>query len=153
MANEAFLVFTSDQALTLEAVLNSLIPPEGEMPGAGDLGIASFVDKALAAAPHLRRHILGVVDQLSIDCWRDFEQGFPTLPQSDKVALLQRREREQGESFSRLVHATYAGYYSHPSVVEALGAGVPSESESHLRPFDPQLLDNVLRRGPVYKDI
>ena len=153
MENEAFLIFTSDQALTLEAVLNSLIPAEGEMPGAGDLGVASFVDKALADAPHLRRHILGVLDQLAIDCWRDHQQSFPTLPQSEKVALLQRREQEQGESFGTLVHATYAGYYSHPGVVEALGAKVPSESESHLRPFDPQLLDNVRRRGPVYKDI
>ena len=74
MEDEAHLVLTSRQALTLKAVLNSLVPTVDDLPGAGDLGLVSYVDKAMADAPHLRRHILGLLDQLEIDC----RQGPPT---------------------------------------------------------------------------
>ncbi len=153
MEDEAELVLTSHQALTLKAVLNNLVPPVDDLPGAGDLGIASFIDKAMAEAPHLRRHILGLLDQLDIDCRQVHQQGFSDLPQSEMTDLVRRREESQKESFDSMVQAAYAGYYSHPRVLEALGAAAPNEAESHLRPFDPQLLENVINRGPIYRDV
>src|SRR5262245_6627412 len=82
-------ILTAEQGRVLGAVLNRLIPSEGKMPGAGDLGITSFIDTALGAAPHLRRHVMGVL---------------ATLPDGDRLAelrdeqlddLLQRIELEQ----------------------------------------------------------
>ena len=57
-------LLTTPQDGALTTVLNCLIPSDGVMPGAGGLGIATFIDKALIEAPHLRRHIIGIVAML-----------------------------------------------------------------------------------------
>ena len=153
MEDEAHLVLTSRQALTLKAVLNSLVPPVDDLPGAGDLGLVSYVDKAMGDAPHLRRHILGLLDQLEIDCRQGRQQDFSDLTGPDKADILRRCEGSQPESFNSMVQAAYVGYYSHPGILDALRAAAPSELESHLIPFDPQLLENVVNRGPMYTDV
>ena len=153
MEDEAHLVLTPRQAPTLKAVLNSLVPAVGDLPGAGDLGLVSYVDRAMADAPHLRRHILGILDQLEIDSQRTRQQDFADLPDAAKTDMLRRCEGNQPESFNSMVEAAYVGYYSHPKILDALGAIAPDESESHLKPFDPQLLENVVNRGPMYTDV
>ena len=153
MEDEAHLVLTPRQAPTLKAVLNSLVPPVEDLPGAGDLGLVSYVDRAMADAPHLRRHILGILDRLEIDSQRSRRQDFADLPDAARTDMLRRCEADQPVSFNSMVEAAYVGYYSHPRILDALGAVAPDESESHLRPFDPQLLDNVIKRGPMYTDV
>src|SRR6267143_3572184 len=46
-AHEGFKVLTLDQGELLTTVLNRLVPSQGKMPGAGDLGVAQFVDDVL----------------------------------------------------------------------------------------------------------
>lgn len=153
MEDDAHLVLTPRQAPTLRAVLNSLVPPVEDLPGAGDLGLVSYVDRAMADAPHLRRHILGILDQLEIDCQRTRQQDFADLPDAARADMLRQCEQGNSEGFNTMVEAAYVGYYSHPRILDALGAMAPSEAESHLRPFDPQLLENVINRGPMYTDV
>ena len=153
MADDAHLVLTPRQASILKGVLNNLVPPVDDLPGAGDLGLVSYVDKAMAGAPHLRRHILGILDQLDIDCRQTGENDFSDLSGPERVDVLQRCEANHPESFNTMVEAAYVGYYSHPRILDALGAVPPEESESHLRPFDPRLLENVINRGPMYTDV
>lgn len=153
MEDDAHLVLTPQQATTLNAVLNSLVPPVDDLPGAGDLGLVSYIDKALTDAPRLRRHILGILDLLEIECRQARQQDFSDLSGPEKDDMLRRCEQGNPEDFNAMVEAAYVGYYSHPRILDALGAMAPSEAESHLRPFDPQLLENVLNRGPMYTDV
>ena len=77
--------------------------------------LAEFIDRALGVAPHLRRHIVGVL------------AGLPDAaafgPLSDTEAETRRRrvEETRPKTFDILVQATYTGYYSHPQVMAALG--------------------------------
>jgi len=57
----AFLVFSDDEAALFSRVANRLIPPQGLMPGAGDIGLTTFVDGVLADAAHLRQPILDIL--------------------------------------------------------------------------------------------
>jgi len=139
-------ILTPEQARLLTDVLNCIVPTEGVMPGAGDLGITTCVDEVLAQAPHLRRSILGLLTQL-----QNWE--FTHLPDADKEALLRRLEQEQKAPFPILLQVAYNGYYSHPQVLEARGWVPPDESGYQLKPFDPKLLENVRQRGPIYKHI
>jgi hypothetical protein len=131
-------VLTTDQAELLTIVLNRLIPGEGPMPAAGALGIAAFIDGALAAAPHLREQITSVLTALP-----SVEELRAMSPEVIDDRLRQV-ERAQPHGFDLLLQATYTGYYRHPSVLEALG-GVESDAEGELQldRFPPAVLDRL----------
>ena len=117
-------ILTEDQSRALPTVLNHLIPAEGALPGAGEVGVAAFIEKAVAQGPHLRRHIVGVMSALP----DSVALGQLTAEQAE--VQLGRIEQAMPESFGILLQATYTGYYSHPQVVAALG--VQSDEEGHL---------------------
>ena len=75
----------------------------GSLPGAGDLGMAEFIDRALGVAPHLRRHIVGVLAGLPD------EAAFAQLSDTEAERLLRRVEEAQPEAFDILVQATCTG--------------------------------------------
>ncbi len=139
-----FEVLTPAQGRLLAAVLNRLIPVGDVMPGAGDAGVAGYIDQALLDAPHLRRPVSDLLDELR-GC------GFARLPGPEQDERLRRLAADRPASFDVLLHAAYAGYYSAPSVLTAAGwlpaGSAPSE------PFDRALLDAVRRRGPIYRDV
>lgn len=110
-------VLTADQARLLTAVLNRLVPNCGEMPAAGDLGVASFIDDVLAAAPHLRAPVLEPLLMVQAGASR----ARPTR-ECELDLLLEETQRARPESFEVLLRATYVGYYSHPHVLATLGA-------------------------------
>ena len=147
MEGQLMRVLTREQADLLTAVLNRIIPAGGEMPAAGDLGISTYVDGILFQAPHLRPHILGLLGRIQM------EGEFESLPDDGRDALLRRIEAERRESFNVLLRVVYNGYYSSGQVLEAIGWSPPDESGYQLEPFDPGLLDNVRKRGPIYTDI
>ena len=135
-------VLTLEQVRVLGAVLNRIIPAEGVMPAAGDLGIAGFIDEALGAAPHLSDHFVRLLTTLPSG------DAFTRLSEAGLDSLLHQTEQQQSESFDILIQATYTGYYSHRRVLAGLGWVSDHESE----PFDTTLLDEVRKRGLMYKD-
>jgi hypothetical protein len=136
-------VLSAGQTDTLTAILNRLIPPAGNMPAAGDLGIAAFIRAAVAAAPHLGHHI-----ELALTAASEVHASAQTEDHGRQLdAVLQRLEREQNESFDLLLQAAYTGYYSHPKVLAALHWVDPSESGHQMPPFDVTLLAAVRRRA------
>lgn len=139
----ALEILTPAQGRLLAAVLNRLVPADDAMPGAGDAGVAGYIDQALLDAPHLRPPIIDLLDELR-GC------GFARLPGPEQDERLRRLAADRPASFDVLLHAAYTGYYSSPSVLTAAGwlpaGSAPSE------PFDQALLDAVRRRGPCYRD-
>ena len=140
-AESATTVLTLDQTNALTLVLNRLIPAEGVMPAAGTLGIAGFIDKAIAAAEHLRRPILGVLAALPAG------DDLATMNAEALDARLSSIEQADPQAFDLLLQATYTGYYRHPRVLEALG-GVESDAEGELQldRFQPALVKQLETR-------
>jgi hypothetical protein len=126
---------TAEQGRMLTAVLNRIIPPNSTLPGAGDLGLISFMDTLLDKAPHLREPVLGVLAALPAGA------GTAAFSDDKLDELLHRFEHDQKASFDILLHATYTGYYSHPLILEALGAESDQQAELSLERFDRRHLD------------
>ena len=63
-------------------------------------------------------------------------------------------ETAHPDFFTTLVREGYAGYYSNPTVVEALGLDpTPPQPVGYvLEPFDYGLLDNPKKLCKLYKD-
>ena len=140
----ALEVLTPAQGRLLAAVLNRLVPADGAMPAAGDAGVAGYIDQVLLDAPHLRRPVIDLLDELR---WCRFAR----LLGAEQDERLRCLAADRPESFDVLLHAAYAGYYSNPGVLMAAGwlpaGSAPSE------PFDQTLLDAVRKRGPIYRDV
>ncbi|MBM3776755.1 MAG: gluconate 2-dehydrogenase subunit 3 family protein [Acidimicrobiia bacterium] len=138
-------VLTDEQADLLTAVVNRLVPAEGPMPAAADVGIVEYIDGALADAVHLRQPILGVLDQVRL-------AGRAVLRAPDALdEVLTRVQASRKEAFETLLHATYAGYYSHPDVLNAIGWVPPEEHVDPTLRFDVAALEDVIQRGPIWR--
>lgn len=140
----ALEVLTPAQGRVLAAVLNRLVPADGAMPGAGDAGVTGYIDQALLDAPHLRRQLVDLLDELR-GC------GFARLSGAAQDERLRRLAADRPAPFDVLLHAAYAGYYSNPSVLTAARWQPPGSAPPE--PFDQTLLDAVRRRGPIYRDV
>ena len=107
-------------------------------------GVAGYIDRVLRDAPHLRRPVIDLLDDLH-------GGGFIQLSAAAQDKRLRRLASDRAESFEILLHAAYTGYYSDADVLGAAGwrpaGGAPPE------PFDPTLLDAVRKRGPIYRDV
>ena len=142
--------FSADEERTLAAVLDEIIPPsdDGRFPGAGQIGVASYIDQALQKTPELRSMIAqGLSDLDSLARSRN-APSFAALSQEDKLQLL----NAQAFVLPLTFHA-YVGYYQHERVVEALGleARPPHPKGYQMEPNDLTLLDAVRRRPKLYR--
>ncbi len=144
------LGFSAEEMRTLTSVLDEIIPrsSDGALPGAGELGVAAYIDHALQKAPELRPMITEGLAELEAAAQRRHGRAFPDLSTPEKVALL----NEQTFMLPLTLH-TYAGYYQHAQVVEALGleARAPHPKGYEMAANDLTLLENVRRRPQRYR--
>ena len=142
-----YKVLSEAQARVLTRVLNRVVPGDAEMPAAGDLGCAQFIDGVLNEAPHMRQPVLDVVDTVALASDRVLEHD------ADLAALLTKIEHDRKASFDALIEVTYTGYYSHHDVLHAIGWIPPGPVADTSEFFDPSSLDGVRKMGPRYRQV
>ncbi len=142
-------VLTEGQRATLIAVLDRLVPPRDDLPGAGGLGVGATIERTLIATPALRRPFL---DGLLAVELAGGAADFAALDGDAQDAALRAVEADQPRAFTLLVEQTYQGYYIDPRVLAALGFTGPPQPRGHqLAPFDPALLQLQRRRAPFWR--
>ena len=146
-------VLTPAQLTLLGAVLDRLVPAEGDLPGAGALGGAGEIDAVIAARPALRSAILEALRAIEGD------GPFLALSPERQDGALRAAEGAAPVPFRALVRQAYSAYYSHPAVLRAAGYGAPSGPQSSPQPagfpqtpFDDSRLDAVRKRGRLWRD-
>ena len=139
---------TADQRGTLASLLDELLPPreDARLAGAGGLGLADAVDAACLASP-LRPALSAELTALG-------SGGFAALAKTEKRARVEVLAKQSPELFQLLLRHAYGAYYTHPSVVAALGlpARPPFPEGYAVPPTDFSLLDPVRRRAKLYRD-
>jgi hypothetical protein len=155
MGLEGVAVLTDEQRALLVAALNRIIPAEGELPGAGDLGAASVIERRLAPAPVVRRTLLAGLAQIEIAAWQRAERPFVGISAQTQDEVLRAVEQSSPLFFDLLVSHTYQAYYVNPRVLTLLGleARPPQPLGHTLPPFDPARLARVRQRGRLYRTI
>ena len=146
-------VLSSAQSALLKDVLDRIVPRHGELPGAGELGVAEHIDSVAGGSPQLRRQFSEGLAAVEIGAHKTFSQEFSALTEQQKARVLRDVEAEHQAFFETLVRHTYAGYYVNPTVIGLLGleARAPQPQGYKLEPFDVQLLDRVKERGEIYR--
>jgi gluconate 2-dehydrogenase subunit 3-like protein len=145
--------FVASQQTLLSAVLNRLVPASDDFPGAGDLGVATYVDTVVGRSAELKRLFSQGLTHIAMISQAQQVQEFNDLADDQKDAVLRQVETLHPAFFEVLVQHTYSGYYSHPTVLRLLGleARPPQPRGYHIEPLDLTLLDNVKQRGPMYR--
>lgn len=144
-------LFDRTQRDTLRAALSRIIPASESLPSAGDL-VLEVVEGSVARTAMLRRTFLDGLTGLEVAAWINADRAFARLGLDEQDDLLRRAEEEAPVFFDLLVRQTYQGYYTHPTIVAALGLPAsPQPAGYSLPPFDPALLDAVRARGPVWR--
>lgn len=146
-------VFTDLQRDLLSGVLNRLIPPEGQLPGAGDLGLAGFLEEVIDQQPQLSRLFNDGLAQIEIAAGIRERPGFQALSDDEKDAALKEVEASHPKFFDELVRQTYNGYYTNPSIFQQIGYSErPTQGTSgSLELLDESLLEQQRQRKPFWR--
>ena len=150
----AELRFLTDEQLRLAtAVLDVIIPPDGEQPGAGEAGGAQRLDAILAERPDVRRPVLDALRAIDIAAGA---RGFLACDPATRPDVLRTVEAAQPEVFTALVTQTYNAHYTCPKVRRALGftpENPQPEGFTQARTFDSALLEGVRQRNRTWRRV
>jgi hypothetical protein len=145
---------TPAQRETLRALLNIIVPPsaDGRMPGAGELAaLVRDVAGAGAAVAQLRE----LLARLDRDAIAQCGVAFGALDEASRVSLLDELRTRDPAPLQQLALATVTGYYQQDRVLEGLGmeARPPFPKGYQVEPGDLSMLDPVIARGRIYRDL
>ena len=136
----------------LTAVLNRIIPADGDLPGAGDLGLSQFVASAATGSPaSVRLFTLGL---RQVDIASPKGSSFIDLSAQGQDTALKAVESSSPEFFQALVLRTYNGYYTHQQILEQIGYA-PHAPQRGEQPelLDETLLDKQRERAPFWTKV
>jgi hypothetical protein len=145
-------VLDPDTRALLTAVLDRLVPPHDDVPGAGDLGVADAIERTLAEDTALRRTFLDGLRAVDVEA-----RGFLGADGELRDEALRRVEAARPAFFAALVNHCYRGFYTHPRVLQHLEATAgyaarPPQPLGHpLPPWRDALLARQRERAPFWR--
>ena len=137
------------QRLLLGATLNRIVPAQGDMPGAGDLGIAAFVESVAAGSAAKRRLLMDGLVQIELAA-QERGGSFATLSETAQNDAIRLVEETHPAFFQELVTQAYRGYYTDETVCSLLLYRAPNRADYDPLPFDESLLEPVRQRGQIW---
>jgi hypothetical protein len=148
--------FTTEERETLRAVLDEIIPPggTGTLPGAGEAGLAAYMERTVRETPAVRPAIVQGVAAAAALARRRGGASFAALAGAERCEVLRELESSEPAFIPTLMFYTYAGYYQDARVLRALGleARPPHPQGHEIEPNDLTLLDPVRRRAKLYRE-
>ena len=153
--SDAKQVFSEAHRALLTDVANRIIPAKDKLPGAGELGIASYIEEVAADKPKLTRLFNDGLAQISVAAGGQPAGKFEALADTAKDDLLRSIEAANPGFFDQLVLQTYNGYYTNPEVFDLIGYTVPKVAPPGSQPelLDVSLLDQQRKREPFWKKV
>jgi len=146
-------MFTEAQRELLTSVLNRIVPAEGQFPGAGDLGVAEFVEQAAGESTGLRRLFIEGLTIIAITAMQSAGKEFVELSSGAQDAVLKEVETRNSSFFDTLVRQCYNGYYTNPEVFQLIGYQRKLAHEYNHQPFDESLLEPQRQRQPFWRQV
>ena len=142
-------ILDETQRSLLGATLNRIIPAQGDMPAAGDLGIAAFVESVAAGSAAKRRLLMDGLVQIELAA-QERGGSFATRSETAQSDALKLVEETNSAFFQELVTQAYRGYYTDETVCSLLSYRAPNRADYDPLPFDESLLEPVRQRGQIW---
>jgi hypothetical protein len=139
---------TDTERAMLRAVMDRLVPPADDLPGAGTMGLLDQVE-AMAGAHHpFHFALLALLGGLPAG-------SFATLAGADQDKAISRFETAHPAVFNAVLEVVYLAYYADPRVHGRIGwAGGPLQPAGFsLPPFDEAILEKPRQREPFWRRV
>ena len=145
-------VFSPAQREMLDSVLDRIIPPQENRPGAGSLGVGDFLESVAVGEPGLIRLFMQGLAAIEIAAAERGPDGFAALSNEAQDEALRSVESSHADFFDQLVLQVYNGYYTDLTVFEAIGYNLPSvpAEGAKLELLDETLLEAQRQRPPFW---
>jgi gluconate 2-dehydrogenase subunit 3-like protein len=147
--------FTAEHAGMLPTLLDTLVPAsaDGRLPSAGSLDLAGHIARTMERMPVLRPAVEYGLGVLADRAREQHAGGWSALSPAERTAVVAAFAADDQFFLPAFLFLVYAGYYTHPRVVAALGleARPPHPQGYAMPPDDFGLLDPVRRRGKMYR--
>ena len=147
-------IFDEGQRALVKEVLARIIPAQGKLPDAGDLGLVDIIEAAISQEPHRRRRFIDGLADIEVTAGRQGSQVFAELPGPAKDATLKAVEASNAGFFEELVRQAYNGYYTHPRILNLIGYSPPPPRPQGEPPelLDETLLAKQRQRAPFWRE-
>ena len=152
---ESEWTMTEADRLVLSAVMDLIVPPSDDLPGAGEMGLAEKAEELAGQIDLYGEALRRILDALSLEPSARAEGGFAALEEDQRIAALEALESNMMKHFDKFVDLVYIVYYSDERVHEKVGwrTGPLQPRGWELPPFDPTILETVSKREPFWRRV
>jgi hypothetical protein len=146
---------TDSERIVLKAMMDLIVPPIDDLPGAGEMGLAKEAEQLAARIPDYGIALRRVLDAMSLDPASRAEGGFAAVEEDQRIASVQALEAGMPKYFDKFVDLVYIVYYGDERVHKRIGwrSGPLQPLGWELPPFDPSTLETVSQREPFWRKV
>ncbi len=146
---------TDADRLVLSAVMDLIVPAVGELPGAGEMGLAQAAEELACKERKYGVSLRHVMEALSLEPSARAEGGFAALDADRRIAALRVLEANMPVYFDDFVDLVYIVYYSDDRVHKRIGwrSGPLQPLGWEMPSWDPSVLETVSKRKPFWRKV
>lgn len=139
---------TDAERAILRVVMDRLVPPVDDLPGAGTMGLLDRVETMAGAHHPFHFALLALLGGLPAG-------SFAARGEADQDKAITRFETAHPAVFNALLEVVYLAYYTDPRVHGRIGwrTGPLQPDGFTLPPFDEAILDKTRRRPPFWRRV
>ncbi|WP_395709068.1 hypothetical protein [Reyranella sp.] len=139
---------TQTERSALSALMDRLVPPIDDLPGAGTMALLAEVEAMAGRHAPYRRALLHIADALGT-------AAFSALDGAAQDAAISRFEKAEPMTFEAVRAMVYLAYYGNGRVHQRIGwRGGPLQPHGFpLPPFDELVLETTRKRQPLWRQV
>lgn len=139
---------TGTERSALTALMDRLVPPIDDLPGAGTMGLVADVAAMAGRHAPYRRALLHIAEALGT-------AAFARLDGAAQDAAISRFEKTEPATFEAVRAMVYLAYYGNERVHRRIGwRGGPLQPQGFpLPPFDESVLETARKRQPLWRRV
>ena len=144
---------TETQRHTLRAVMDRLIPPVDQLPGAGSMDLLPEVERLAAEHGRYGQALLQFLAALADVTPTATDGNFPSIDGAQQDQEIKKIEQSLPQDFAAVLEMVCLAYYNQPEVHARIGwtGSAPQPTGFALPPFDESILDTARQRPPFWR--
>ena len=137
---------TEAERAAMRAIMDRLVPPVDDLPGAGTMGLLADVETMAARHQPFHRALLRMLEDVATD-------AFPAQAGPAQDAAIRAFERAEPAIFKTVLEVVYLAYYGDERVHRRIGwrTGPLQPRGFTLPPFDEAILEKARERAPFWR--
>lgn len=142
------VALTETERSALGALMDRLVPPIDDLPGAGTMGLLAEVEAMAGRHAPYRRALLHISNALGT-------AAFSGLDGAAQDAAIRQFEKAEPVTFEAVRSMVYLAYYGNERVHRRIGwRGGPLQPHGFtLPPFDELVLETTRERQPLWRQV